>query len=275
MPEPATVRRRLAPPHPRRVSGPARPRPVPAGTAALPRRGRTGAFDRLRALPDTRAVDRLVRSRACIWVIGVMLGGIVAMQVSLLRLNTGISRAVETESTLVRQNADLEAAIGRLSAGDRVRAAAIKEDMIDPPAGETRFLVARPGTDPWLAVRRMKPPSDEARAVVENAGRLPGVTAAGAAGTLAAAAGTAGTGAAGVSQTVPGTATATLMSAPSATATATSAGAPTATATPAPTSTPTGAVAATPTVTATSGTVAAPPTVTATPGTGAAVAPQG
>jgi hypothetical protein len=252
MPEPATVRRRIAPPHPRRVSGPARPRAVAAGAATLP--GRTGAFERLRALPDTRAVDRLIRSRACIWLIGVMLGGIVAMQVSLLRLNTGISRAVETESTLVRQNADLEAAIGRLTAGDRVRAAAIDDDMLDPPAGETRFLVARPGTDPWLAVRRMKPPSDTARAVMANGGRLPGVSAVGAAGTLAA-------GTAGVTQTVPGTTAATQLSAPSATVTATAA---TATATPAPTATaiptPTQTVVptATPTPAATTAAVAAP-----------------
>ena len=38
-----------------------------------------------------------------------MLGGIVAMQVSLLRLNSGISRAVQTQSTLERQNATLQA----------------------------------------------------------------------------------------------------------------------------------------------------------------------
>jgi hypothetical protein len=267
MPEPATVRRRLAPPQPRRVSGPARPRAVPAGAAVLP--GRTGVFERLRALPDTRLVDRLIRSRACIWVIGVMLGGIVAMQVSLLRLNTGISRAVETESTLVRQNADLEAAIGRLTAGDRVRAAAINSDMLDPPAGDTRYLVARPGTDPWLAVRRMKPPSEEARAVMESGGRLPGVSAVGAAGTPASAAGTAGAGPA--TQSVPGTTSATLLSAPTATATAT-ATATTATAT--PTATP--AVVPTPTPTPTAVPTATPtPVVTADPATGAVPAPQG
>jgi hypothetical protein len=242
MPEPATVRRRIAPPQPRRVSGPARPRPLPAGAPALA--GRTGVFERLRALPDTRAVDRLIRSRACIWVIGVMLGGIVAMQVSLLRLNTGISRAVETESTLQRQNADIEAAIGRLTAGDRVREWAISDDMLDPPAGDTRFLVARPGTDPWLAVRRMKPPSDAARQVMESGGRLPGVDAAGAAGTLTPAAAT---------QTVPGTTSATQLSAPTATATATAATAatPTATATAVPTPTPTAIPTATPTPVAT------------------------
>jgi hypothetical protein len=247
MPDHATVRRRVAPAHPRRVSGPARPRPVPAGPAPG---GRTGAFERLRALPDTRAVDRLLRSRACIWVIGVMLGGIVAMQVSLLRMNTAISRAVETQSTLVRENANLEAELATKMSGDKIRAAAVKDDMVDPPAGETRFLVAHPGTDPWLAVRRMKPPSDQARAVMANGGRLPGLSVTGAAATLAAAAGTSGAGAAA---TVPGTTSATAMSAPQATATpatATAATATTATASATPAVTATPAATATPAITA-------------------------
>ena len=42
--------------------------------------------------PSTALVDRLLRGRAWIWLIGIMLGGIVAMQVSLLKLNSGISR---------------------------------------------------------------------------------------------------------------------------------------------------------------------------------------
>ncbi len=49
-----------------------------------------------------------------------MLGGIVAMQVSLLRLNTGISRAVQTQETLVRQNATLQAAIAESTSGEKI-----------------------------------------------------------------------------------------------------------------------------------------------------------
>ena len=51
---------------PRRVSGPSvaaargsgRPRPV------------TGVFERVRALPDHRVVDRLLRGRVWIWLVG-------------------------------------------------------------------------------------------------------------------------------------------------------------------------------------------------------------
>jgi hypothetical protein len=240
MPEHATVRRRVAPPQPRRVSGPSRPRLVPAGAAT--RAGgtaSTGAFERLRALPDTKAVDRLLRSRACIWLIGVMLAGIVAMQVSLLRMNTAISRAVETQSTLVRENASLEAAIATKTAGDKIRATALKDDMVDPPAGEGRFLVARPGPDPWLAARRMKPPSDEARQVMQDGGRLPGVAAVGAAAPIA--------GAEGAGASIPGTTTATQATA---TLAATPTATPVATATPLATATPVATATVAPTVTA-------------------------
>src|SRR5262245_16474210 len=162
----APARRRTAPIHARRVSGPMRPRAVPA--VALPS---PGAFERLRALPDKRVVDRLLRGRLCIWVIGVMLGGIVAMQVSLLRMNAGISRAVSTAAVLELQNSDLEATIARTTTGDKVRTFAPDNDMIDPPAGDATFLTARPGTDAARAVKRMTPPSDSAINVMNNGGK--------------------------------------------------------------------------------------------------------
>ena len=134
---PATLPR-----HPRRISGPIA-RPVPNGPAVarpVPRRGSTGAFERLRALPDNRWVDRLLRGRAWIWLIGIMLGGIVFMQVSLLKLNSGISRAVETATTLERQNADLEAAIARKSSPDRISVGADQLGMLMPAAGDVGYL---------------------------------------------------------------------------------------------------------------------------------------
>jgi hypothetical protein len=159
----------------RRVSGPLRP--LPAG-APVPRRGSTGVFERIRALPETRLIDGLLRGRAWIWLIGVLLGGIVAMQVSLLKLNAGISNAVTTASTLERQNADLEADIARLSSGDRVRASALADGMVTPQPGAIEFLRARPERDARVAARRMEPPSDEAAAIMANGGLEPGVLAA-------------------------------------------------------------------------------------------------
>jgi hypothetical protein len=156
---------------PRRISGPVA---APAG-APLPRT--TTVFERIRALPDHRIVDRLLRSRLWIWALGLALGGIVTMQVSLLKLNSGISRAVETTTTLERQNADLEASIARLSSPDRVESGAATLGMVMPPAGDVDYLSAGPN-DAANAVRRMQPPSDDAAALLANNGIVPGSLAA-------------------------------------------------------------------------------------------------
>jgi hypothetical protein len=160
----------------RRVSGPLRPIPVAAPAGAV-RRGSTGVFERIRALPETRLIDGLLRGRAWIWVIGILLGGIVAMQVSLLKLNAGISRAVTTASTLERQNADFEAQIARLASGERVRDAAQAGGMVAPAPGTVEFLHSRPDRDGRLAARRMEPPSDTAAAIMANGGFEPGALA--------------------------------------------------------------------------------------------------
>jgi hypothetical protein len=155
---------------PRRVSGPiARPRAVP-----VPPRPVTGVFDRIKALPDHRVIDRLLRGRVWICFIGVALMGIVAMQVSMLKLNSGISRAVETSATLERQNSDMEARIARLASGERIRGAADKGGMVTPAAGEVHYLRVRGGIDGRLAARRMRAPSDDAKSLMANHGVVPG-----------------------------------------------------------------------------------------------------
>ena len=54
-------------------------------------------------------------------MIGILLGGIVAMQVSLLRLNTGISRAVaDADARSSSRTSALQASIAELTSGDRV-----------------------------------------------------------------------------------------------------------------------------------------------------------
>ena len=184
----ATAPRTHAPHAPRRVSGPARPlprrAPAPAPGRDRPRpvappRGMTfGATVAapplprgIRSLPDHRLVDGLLRSRAWIWIIGIALGGIVAMQVSLLKLNAGISTAVETAVTLERSNAQLAEEVAELSSGERIRAGATDLGLITPDAGRVGYLSVRPDADPARAVRRMTPPSDAARELLANGGR--------------------------------------------------------------------------------------------------------
>ncbi|MBA2516805.1 MAG: hypothetical protein H0V22_05745 [Solirubrobacterales bacterium] len=161
---------------PRRISGPVhRPLAAGAGTGsvAVPAsRGRRGttAFDRVRALPDHRLVDGLLRSQAWIWIIGIALGGIVAMQVSLLKLNSGIGRAVESAATLERQNASLELSVARLSSGERLERVASETGMVMPAAGSVEYVRVRPGTDARWAATRMRAPSPGARSLMANGG---------------------------------------------------------------------------------------------------------
>jgi hypothetical protein len=176
-----SVSRRETPPVsprlPRRVSGAAAgsAATTPAG-AALPRpvapRIAPPRF-RLRSLPEHRFVDRLLRSRLWIWLLGALLGGIVAMQVSLLKLNSGISRAVETTTTLERQNADLEGTIARLTSPNRIESGAGLLGMVMPAAGDVRYLTTS-DEDAARAVRRMRPPSEAAAALLANHGIVPG-----------------------------------------------------------------------------------------------------
>jgi hypothetical protein len=159
----ATKRRPAARP-PRRVSGPARgartPVPVRAGAAggaaAAPplalRLARAGA-----RIGDARLLDRLVRGRGWIALVAVGLMGIVFMQVSMLRLNAGISRAVTSAETLERQNSMLRAGISKLDAGDRISDTATGLGMLRPPAGEVNYLDAR-RADGRAAVKAIRKP---------------------------------------------------------------------------------------------------------------------
>ena len=131
------LRRPVAPRLPRRVSGPARRKP---GTA----RRRT-LLQRLVALPDHRLVDRLVRGRVWIPLIGFLLIGIVAMQVSMLKLNAGIGTAVERSSVLDRQNGELRADLATLEAGERIQRAASKLGMVMPAPDQVRYLKVKRG----------------------------------------------------------------------------------------------------------------------------------
>jgi hypothetical protein len=244
---PATAhgRARAAPP-PRRVSGPA----LRGGAVALPaparRRGATGTFERVLRLPDHRMVDRLLRGRAWIWLVGILLGGIVAMQVSLLKLNTGISRAVEASATLERQNSDLEASIARLSSSERTRTEAERQGMIMPPAGEVAYLTVRPDSDPARALAHMRPPSDAARELMANNGILPGSLPA-ATGASATGAGASAPAAAGAGTTPAATGTGTAATGTAATGTAATGTAATGTAATGTAATGTSAGGATPT----------------------------
>jgi hypothetical protein len=185
----APTRRRPAQRPPRRVSGPAR---GARGAATVPRGGavavppplgrrlaRTGG-----RIVDARFLDRLLRGRVWIGLLAVGLMGIVFIQVSMLRLNAGISRAITSAETLSHQNALMRADISKLDSGERISDSADALGMIQPAAGSVNYLDARK-RDAEAAARAIRPPKPATGATTTATGAT--TTATGATATPAAA----------------------------------------------------------------------------------------
>ncbi len=107
----------------------------------------------------SRTMDRLVRSRAWVMIVAFALIGIVAMQVSLLKLNSGIGNAVQSAATLERTNAALRAEVSRLSSGERIQSLAAARGFVMPEPGDVTYLRAgSKGADGRRAASRMTAP---------------------------------------------------------------------------------------------------------------------
>ena len=153
----AAPRRVLGPatgaPRSRRVSGPVRggagTRPVTSRPAArpiaLPRPGRlaTRASAFVRALPDHRLLDRVVRGRSWIPILGLLLTGIVAMQVETLRLSASTGLSLERVTALQSRNQQLQASVAVLADDQRIERLAAGLHMVMPGPTQVRFLAAR------------------------------------------------------------------------------------------------------------------------------------
>lgn len=134
--------RSTAPRAPRRVSGPVR-RPASGAQRPLAQRLALGSIAFLRALPDHRWVDRLVRGRAWIPVLGVLLAGIVATQVEVLKLGASMGRWMERSAALTSHNQALQASVASLSDDQRIERLAAHMGMVMPPPTAITFLSRR------------------------------------------------------------------------------------------------------------------------------------
>lgn len=255
------VRRQPVPRAPRRVSGPAQGRARPA---AAPRTGLTlgtRALAVARSLPEHSLIDRLVRGRAWIPVLGVLLAGIVAMQVEMLKLGTSMGRSMELSSTLQSRNESLQASVATLNDDQRIERLATGMGMVMPAPTGLSFLSSHPGGDVGRAIANIHAPDP-----VGFAAQLAAQSAAAAAAAPASPPSASSTSAPGTS-----TGTPSAVSSTAATGAATSSqptGAPASTAAPAGTSTPASTPATTSSQTGAAATVA--------PATGAAaIAPAG
>lgn len=117
-----------------------------------------------------RAARSVLHGRGWIGLLTVLLLGIVFMQVHMLKLNAGVSRAVETAATLEKQNAQLRQDVSQLSAADRIEDAAAMLGMVMPQPGAVRHLDARAAeADARQAVRTMTAPDGGATAAATSA----------------------------------------------------------------------------------------------------------
>lgn len=115
---------------PRRVSGPARPGLRPRTATPEPRRPlATRSLSFLRALPDHSLLDRVVRGRIWIPLLGVLLVGIVAMQVEVLKLNAGIGRSTVQAAAFQTENQQLRASVAQLGSDQTIESEAAKMGM--------------------------------------------------------------------------------------------------------------------------------------------------
>jgi cell division protein FtsL len=162
-----TAPRRPAPARaPRRVSGPVGGRAATATAAAVAPReslalgGRALAL--VRGLPDHSLIDRLVRGRAWIPLLGVLLAGIVAMQVEILKLGASTGRAIEQTATLQTRNEALQAGLATLADDQRIERIAATQGMVIPSPDSLVFLTARPGAQIGRAVGNVQAPNPSA-----------------------------------------------------------------------------------------------------------------
>lgn len=154
---PRPVTRRAPVRHSRRTSGPARPAPRAAPRTAdrgLALRA-IGAYERV---SDSALLDRLVRGRLWIGLLGFALIGIVAMQLMVLKLNTGIGATLAREAALQRANAQLgiEAATG--TGEGRIEPLAAATGMTFAPSGSVHFLDSSAAADISRAVAALAAP---------------------------------------------------------------------------------------------------------------------
>jgi cell division protein FtsB len=104
-------------------------------------------------------LDRLLRGRAWVAIVGVLLAGIVFLNVSVLELNRGIAQTDAQSAALERANSSLRERVAKLDSGERIRQLAAARGFVMPQPGDVTYVRPNLRVDAKLAAVRMKPPS--------------------------------------------------------------------------------------------------------------------
>jgi hypothetical protein len=146
----------------RRRSGPVR-----VGAGVMPAAAAATAAGALVVRPALRVagslsrsplLDRFLRGRAWIGLIGALLVGIVFLNVSLLSLNAGIATSSEHLAKLKLENGRLRLRAARLGSSERIQRTAEARGFVFPAPGKVRYLRAGTLADARLAAVRIRPP---------------------------------------------------------------------------------------------------------------------
>lgn len=107
---------------------------------------------------EGRRVDGILRGRAYIVAISVLLAGLVALNVDLLSLNKDINHYVERSTELKRSNSTLVGEVARLESSERIARRAQRLGLAMPAPEQFRYLKSRPGVDGRRAAINYRPP---------------------------------------------------------------------------------------------------------------------
>jgi cell division protein FtsL len=141
VPAHAPVRRRPRPaqrPPARRKSGPAR-----SSATAAPKPRALVALPNVRVPRGAAVLDRLLTGRLWIACVGVLLVGIVFLNVSVLRLNESIASMSAKADALKRQNAGLRETYAQQSSTERIQRVATQRGLVLPQPGDVHYLKAK------------------------------------------------------------------------------------------------------------------------------------
>ena len=121
---------------------------------------RLAAF--IRTLPDRALLDRIVRGRLWIPLLGVLLAGIVAMQVEVLKLNAGTGHQMILAAQLQSQNQRLRDAVSQLEDPNRLMTDAAQMGMSMPAPSTPKFVPEGSSSDLARALSNIHPPDPAA-----------------------------------------------------------------------------------------------------------------
>jgi hypothetical protein len=113
-------------------------------------------------VPKQSWIDRIVRGRAWIPVLGLTLVAIVGLRVEVLKLSSGVGTQIQQASELQSSNATLRSSVSELSGNQRIMKIAETMGMVMPGPLDVHFVPASAGSHLNSAIRAIHTPETTA-----------------------------------------------------------------------------------------------------------------